>query len=135
MSKERLGVSVEVKGITYSSVKRAMEGNGLRYNSAVYESFMRDTGMHFKTAILSDRRLVEDWLGRYIDKRKTKGSNRKIVPVTVFGKEYKSKRSAYMELKPNCSYEKFLVEIRKYDCDEGKAIEKLMVEDRENLKK
>lgn len=129
---QRKGIAIEVNGVSYSSVKKAMESNGLRYNSAVYERFMEATGMHFKTAILSDKKSVEAWLEKYIEKRKTM-SDRKVTPVEVFGKEYKSKMSAYKELKPNCTYEKFLVEIRKYDCDAGKAIEKLLNEDAKNL--
>lgn len=129
---QRKGIAIEVNGVSYSSVKRAMESNGLRYNSAVYERFMEATGMHFKTAMLSDKKSVEAWLEKYIEKRKTM-SDRKVTPVEVFGKEYKSKMSAYKELKPNCTYEKFLVEIRKYDCDAGKAIEKLLTEDAKNL--
>ena len=128
----RKGITIEINGVSYSSVKSAMESNGLRYNSAVYERFMESTGMRFKTAILSDKKAVEGWLEKYIEKRKTM-SDRKAVPVEVFGKVYKSKMSAYKELKPNCSYEKFLVEIRKYDCDAGKAIERLLKEDAKNL--
>lgn len=129
---QRKGIALELNGVSYSSLKDVMESNGLRYNSAVYERFMGDTGMHFKTAILSDKRSVEAWLEKYIEKRKTM-SDRKATPVEVFGKVYKSKMNAYKELKPNCSYEKFLVEIRKYDCDAGKAIEKLLKEDAKNL--
>lgn len=128
----RKGINIEINGVSYSSVKSAMESNGLRYNSAVYERFMEATGMHFKTAILFDKKAVEGWLEKYIEKRKTM-SDRKAVPVEVFGKVYKSKMSAYKELKPNCTYEKFLVEIRKYDCDAGKAIERLLKEDAKNL--
>lgn len=128
----RKGIKIEINGVSYSSVKSAMESNGLRYNSAVYERFMETTGMRFKTAILSDKKTVEGWLEKYIEKRKTM-SDRKAVPVEVFGKVYKSKMGAYKELKPNCSYEKFLVEIRKYDCDAGKAIERLLKEDYKNL--
>lgn len=129
---QRKGIALELNGVSYSSLKDVMESNGLRYNSAVYERFMGDTGMHFKTAILSDKKSVEAWLEKYIEKRKTM-SDRKATPVEVFGKVYKSKMNAYKELKPNCSYEKFLVEIRKYDCDAGKAIEKLLKEDAKNL--
>lgn len=129
---KRKGINIEVNGVSYSSVKNAMESNGLRYNSAVYERFMEATGMHFKTAILSDKKAVEGWLEKYIEKRKTM-RDRKVAPVEVFGKVYKSKMNAYKELKPNCTYEKFLVEIRKYDCDAGKAIERLLNEDAKNL--
>lgn len=129
---QRKGINIEVNGVSYSSVKNAMESNGLRYNSAVYERFMEATGMHFKTAILSDKKAVEGWLEKYIEKRKTM-SDRKVAPIEVFGKVYKSKMDVYKELKPNCTYEKFIVEIRKYDCDAGKAIEKLLKEDAKNL--
>lgn len=128
----RKGITIEVNGVSYTSVKSAMESNGLRYNSAVYERFMEATGMRFKTAILSDKKAVEGWLEKYIEKRKTM-RDRKVTPIEVFGKVYKSKMDVYRELKPNCSYEKFLVEIRKYDCDAGKAIEKLLKEDAKNL--
>lgn len=128
----RKGITIEVNGVSYTSVKSAMESNGLRYNSAVYERFMEATGMRFKTAILSDKKAVEGWLEKYIEKRKTM-RDRKVVPIEVFGKVYKSKMNAYKELKPNCTYEKFLVEIRKYDCDAGKAIERLLKEDSKNL--
>lgn len=129
---QRKGIAIELNGVSYSSLKEVMESNGLRYNSAVYERFMGDTGMHFKTAILSDKKSVEAWLEKYIEKRKTM-SDRKATPVEVFGKVYKSKLNAYRELKPNCTYEKFLVEMRKYDCDAGKAIERLLNEDAKNL--
>lgn len=129
---QRKGIALELNGVSYSSLKDVMESNGLRYNSAVYERFMGDTGMHFKTAILSDKKSVEAWLEKYIEKRKTM-SDRKATPVEVFGKEYKSTLNAYRELRPNCTYEKFLFEIRKYDCDAGKAIEKLLTEDAKNL--
>lgn len=129
----RKGIAVEINGVSYPSVKNAMESNGLRCNGAVYERFMDDTGMHFKTAILSDKKAVEAWLEKYIEKRKAM-RDRGVVPVEVFGKVYKSKMDVYKELKPNCSYDKFLVEIRKYDCDAGKAIEKLLREDHKNLK-
>lgn len=128
----RKGIIIEVNGVSYTSVKSAMESNGLRYNSAVYERFMEATGMRFKTAILSDKKAVEGWLEKYIEKRKTM-RDRKVVPIKVFGKVYKSKMDVYKELKPNCTYEKFIVEIRKYDCDAGKAIEKLLKEDAKNL--
>lgn len=128
----RKGITIEVNGVSYTSVKSAMESNGLRYNSAVYERFMEATGMRFKTAILSDKKAVEGWLEKYIEKRKTM-RDRKVVPIEVFGKVYKSKMDVYKELKPNCTYEKFIVEIRKYDCDAGKAIEKLLKEDAKNL--
>lgn len=128
----RKGITIEVNGVSYTSVKSAMESNGLRYNSAVYERFMEATGMRFKTAILSDKKAVEGWLEKYIEKRKTM-RDRKVVPIEVFGKVYKSKMDVYKELKPNCTYEKFIVEVRKYDCDAGKAIEKLLKEDAKNL--
>lgn len=129
---QRKGIAIEVNGVGYSSLKDAMENNGLRYNSAVYERFMEATGMRFKTAILSDKKAVECWLEKYIEKRKTM-RDRKVVPIEVFGKVYKSKMDVYKELKPNCTYEKFIVEICKYDCDAGKAIEKLLKEDAKNL--
>lgn len=133
MEKAKRRKPIEVNGVSYPSLKSAMESNGLRYNCTVYERFMDDTGMHFKTAILSDKKAVEAWLGKYIEKRKAM-RDRRVVPVEVFGKVYKSKKDVYKELKPNCSYDKFLVEIRKYDCDAGKAIEKLLREDHKNLK-
>ena len=129
---QRKGIALELNGVSYSSLKDVMESNGLRYNSAVYERFMEATGMRFKTAILSDKKAVECWLEKYIEKRKTM-RDRKVVPIEVFGKVYKSKMDVYKELKPNCTYEKFVVEIRKYDCDAGKAIEKLLKEDAKNL--
>lgn len=129
---QRKGITIEINGVSYSSVKSAMESNGLRYNSSLYERFMEATGMRFKTAILSDKKSVEGWLEKYIEKRKTM-RDRKVVPIEVFGKVYKSKMDVYKELKPNCTYEKFIVEIRKYDCDAGKAIEKLLKEDAKNL--
>lgn len=128
----RKGISIEVNGVSYPSVRSVMESNGLKYNSAVYERFMADTGMHFKTAVLSDKKDVEAWLEKYIEKRKNM-SDRRAVPVEVFGKVYKSKKDAFNELKLNCTYEKFLAEIRKYNCDTGKAIEKLLKEDSKNL--
>lgn len=128
----RKGISIEVNGVSYPSVRSVMESNGLKYNSAVYERFMADTGMHFKTAVLSDKKDVEAWLEKYIEKRKNM-SDRGVAPVKVFGKVYKSKKDAFNELKLNCTYEKFLAEIRKYDCDTGKAIEKLLKEDSKNL--
>ena len=70
----RKGITIEVNGVSYSSLKEAMESNGLRYNSAVYERFMEATGMHFKTAILSYKKSVEAWLEKYIEKRKTSGN-------------------------------------------------------------
>ena len=130
--KPRKGISIEVNGVRYPSVRGVMESNGLKYNSAVYERFMDDTGMHFKTAMLSDKKDVEAWLEKYIEKRKNM-SDRRVAPVEVFGKVYKSKKDAFMKLKLNCTYEKFLAEIRKYDCDTGKAIEKLLKEDFKNL--
>lgn len=133
MEKAKRRKPIEVNGVSYPSLKSAMESNGLRCNCTVYKRFMDDTGMHFKTAILSDKKAVEAWLGKYIEKRKAM-RDRKAVPVEVFGKVYKSKKDVYKELKPNCSYDKFLVEIRKYDCDAGKAIEKLLREDHKNLK-
>ena len=128
----RKGITIEINGVSYSSVKSAMESNGLRYNSSLYERFREATGMRFKTAILSDKKAVEGWLEKYIEKRKTM-RDRKVVPIEVFGKVYKSKMDVYKELKPNCTYDKFLVEIRKYDCDAGKAIERLLKEDAKNL--
>ena len=130
--KPRKGISIEVNGVSYPSVRSVMESNGLKYNSAVYERFTADTGMHFKTAILSNKKGVEDWLEKYIEKRKNM-SDRRVAPVEVFGKVYKSKKDAFMKLKLNCTYEKFLAEIRKYDYDTGKAIEKLLKEDAKNL--
>lgn len=125
--KSRKGFQVKVYGVEYDSVKKALESNGVSYGSAPYEAFMRDTNMHFRTAVYSDKELVEKWLESYIAKRKKYRVNYpKTREVTVHEKVYKSKTEAYKALNPGCTYEKFLVKIRELGGDPGKAIETLL---------
>ena len=125
--KSRKDLNIKVYGVDYASVRKALESNGVSYSSAPYESFIRDTNMHFRVAVHSDKELVERWLENYIVKRKKYRVNYpKTREVTVHGKVYKSKSEAYKALNPSCTYEKFLAKIRELGGDPGKAIEILL---------